>query len=153
MGDTLDKNTSMKNKETLQEDIKTANKITENHLFHQKTGFNVTFYFHGVENIIGYVMSETNRLNKTEENIETLNKIIGSIIKIIKARFVLKRIRLNYCQFYNFFNTLSDSLSLFYEEKYRINKEINYKTEQELCCICEEKISNVMLSCYVNRID
>jgi hypothetical protein len=61
----------------------------------------------------------------------------------------MKRIRLNYNQFYNFFNTLSDSLSLFYEEKYRIKKEINNQLEQELCCICEEKISNVMLSCYV----
>jgi len=85
MGDTLDKNSSMKTRETLEDDIKIANKITGNHLFHNRTGFNITFYFHGVENVIGYVVTEAYPRNKVEGVEENLNKIVGSIIKIIKS--------------------------------------------------------------------
>jgi hypothetical protein len=39
-----------------------------------------------VENVIGYVVTETYPRNKMEGEIDNLNKIVGSIIKIIKSK-------------------------------------------------------------------
>ena len=80
MGETLDKNTSMKNKETLQQDIQVANKITGNDIFRLKTGIVIKFSIHGNQNIIGQVKLESSIINKFEGNIDSIKNIVESII-------------------------------------------------------------------------
>lgn len=150
MGETTSKHTLKKSKDNLKDDVVIVNKITSNDLFKRRTGYTLTFYFHGAENILVYVISESNRLGEVAK-INNLSNIVDSKNTLTKARFDLKRLKLNYTQFYNFYNTLLNSLSIFYEEKYRGKKITPNKGEdtQELCCICDEKLSNVMLKCYV----
>jgi hypothetical protein len=83
MGETLDKNTSMKTKDTLKDDIVVCNKITGNELFKRKTGFTLTFNFHGVQNILAYLMLESSKLNQIDGDFNQSENIIESITKII----------------------------------------------------------------------
>ncbi len=67
---------------------------------------------------------------------------------------------LNLSQFYKFFNTLMNSLPVFYLDnivRKRVNsicdKENTTKgNEDDICPICEEKKVTIMLDCYVSKI-
>lgn len=51
-------------------------------------------------------------------------------------------------EFYNFANSLMDCLPIFYEQSILRNKSSKME-ENEICCICDENKSDVMLECYV----
>jgi hypothetical protein len=60
-------------------------------------------------------------------------------------------------EFYKFYNTILDCLPVFYENSLQKIKDSteahsNSAREDELCCICEDKKSDVMLECCV-RLD
>jgi len=60
-------------------------------------------------------------------------------------------------KFYKFYNTVLDCLPFFYENsfiKIKDNKEIQADStkEEKLCCLCDDKKSDVMLECCV-RLD
>ena len=119
--------------EKLTEDITNINQITCSDKFYKKMGINFQFkYNHDNNNIFNQKI-----INVKIENEENKPK---SAFKI------------NPTEFYNFYNTLLECSPIFYENsilKTNPNKE-NKEEEDDLCCICEDRKSDVMLKCCVS---
>jgi hypothetical protein len=122
----------------LKADLEKVNSITRNELFVRTTGMYIVFSY--------------------QDDYSFFKKIF--ISKIIQVDIIPrdnhknKRRKLFWIDlqtFYGFLNTLMDSLLLFYEHSIRksIIKKSNPKEEDELCCICDEKRTNIMLECCV----
>lgn len=59
---------------------------------------------------------------------------------------------INLQTFYKFYNKLMQCLPIFYEHSIlkRSKSKPKLECEDDLCCICEDKKSDIMLECYVN---
>lgn len=132
MGQKLDKN----NIEKLSEDIPNINKITSSDLFYKKMGINFSFGFDESSNT---VISPKFILVRTENE---ENRPKGSFW-------------VSYSEFYNFYNTLLECMPIFYENsitRLSTEKTDSGSEEENICCICDDKKSDVMLECCVSKI-
>jgi hypothetical protein len=132
MGPRLDKNL----KEKLTDDVENINKITSSDLFYKKMGINFNFSFDQEDgkNFINpkFIMVKT----ENEENRP-------------KGHFYITS-----AEFFNFYNTLLECIPIFYEDSIirlkceKVTPQEKEK-EEELCCICDDRKSDVMLECCV----
>jgi hypothetical protein len=131
MGQRLDKNYN----EKLSEDIQNINKITSSDLFYKKMGINFSFnYDHETNTVFNPKFIQVKTEN--EENRP-------------KGCFWI-----SYSEFYSFYNTLLECIPIFYEDSItRLSLEKNstpLNEEENICCICDYKKSDVMLECCVS---
>jgi hypothetical protein len=62
-----------------------------------------------------------------------------------------KEYNVNLSQFYHFYNTLMNSLPIFYRDNVVKRKSVTLTgNEEEICPICEDKKVSIMLNCFVN---
>lgn len=147
----------------LSEDIYKLNQICQNELFYKKTGKNINFTCNIEElNFLKklfftkIIEVEIKNVDKGEFEVEDINKYPS---KSFDANFPSKQsivtsksFTITPKEFYTFYNTILDCMSVFYEHSiFKSTIKIREK-EEELCCICEERRSDVMLECYVSNI-
>jgi hypothetical protein len=127
-------NNCQKTRNEVLDDIKTANNITNQKMFIQKTSLSIIFSL------------EDNGLLKS---IKSKNLIKGKV-KSYKSNLE-KTIHLDLNDFYLFYNSLLDSRSIFYEDKLKQcirSGKIKDETESGFCPICDENTVDTMLKCY-----
>jgi hypothetical protein len=124
MGNNQDK---IMQKEKLIEDLQTINKITTNFLFYKVIGINFEFFDKSEERILNqkFILVKT----ENEENKR-------------KGGFYISP-----QEFYEFHNVVFECLPVFYQKSF-VKSTTN--KEEELCCICDDKKSDIMLECCVS---
>lgn len=117
-------------KEKLTEDIETMNKISTNFLFYKVVGINFEFFDKSDEIVLNkfiYVKTEN------EENRR-------------KGGFYITP-----NDFYNFYNVILECIPIFYEKSLSTIVTNKANNEDDLCCICDDKKSDIMLECCVRK--
>jgi hypothetical protein len=124
-------NYSKKSRDEVIEDIKTANNITLQKMFIEKTSVSISF-------------------SLEDSGIFKSKNVIKAKVKSFKSE-QKKTLKLDLNEFYLFYNSLIDSINIFYDDKLKEtikNGKIKDETESGFCPICAENTVDTMLKCY-----
>ena len=124
-------NNSKKSRDEVIEDIKTANNITLQKMFIEKTSVSISF-------------------SLEDSGIFKSKNVIKAKVKSFKSE-QKKTLKLDLNEFYLFYNSLIDSINIFYDDKLKEtikNGKIKDETESGFCPICAENTVDTMLKCY-----
>ena len=124
-------NNSNKSRDEVIEDIKIANNITLQKMFIDKTSVSISF-------------------SLEDSGIFKSKNIIKAKVKSFKSE-QKKTLKLDLNEFYLFYNSLIDSINIFYDDKLKEtikNGKIKDETESGFCPICAENTVDTMLKCY-----
>ena len=124
-------NYSKKSRDEVIEDIKIANNITLQKMFIEKTSVSISF-------------------SLEDSGIFKSKNVIKAKVKSFKSE-KKKTLKLDLNEFYLFYNSLIDSINIFYDDKLKEtikNGKIKDETESGFCPICAENTVDTMLKCY-----
>ena len=124
-------NYSKKSRDEVIEDIKIANNITLQKMFIEKTSVSISF-------------------SLEDSGIFKSKNVIKAKVKSFKSE-QKKTLKLDLNEFYLFYNSLIDSINIFYDDKLKEtikNGKIKDETESGFCPICAENTVDTMLKCY-----
>ena len=124
-------NYSKKSRDEVIEDIKIANNITLQKMFIEKTSVSISF-------------------SLEDTGIFKSKNVIKAKVKSFKSE-QKKTLKLDLNEFYLFYNSLIDSINIFYDDKLKEtikNGKIKDETESGFCPICAENTVDTMLKCY-----
>lgn len=140
-------------------DLLCLNQVTRSELFAKKIGLNIEFVFDDQISLFkkiyyGDCVSVKFFLNASlRENLNFSKTLLSEneVESLLKSAFSI-----NLTDFYKFYTDLMNSLPIFYENSLKKEKEQSLiekshlnLTDDDLCCICDERKPDIMLECCV----